>query len=129
MVRFLPLISLLTLLQCTGDETLTAYGGSDTTWALQEIDGQAAQTDFTLVFPAPGTLSGVGPCNTYSGIQTAPYPWFKAERIKVTERACPDLDEEEKYLDTLSEMTLSEVAPGTLILSNDSGREMVFHAQ
>lgn len=129
MLRILAPLSLIFLSQCTGDETLTAYGGADTTWALQEMDGSAVATETTLIFPSPGALSGVGPCNNYSGRQTAPYPWFKTTQIISTKRACPELAFEDQYFQTLSEMTLSEILGDTLILSNDDGRELIFQAQ
>ncbi|SLN22924.1 META domain protein [Roseovarius albus] len=128
-IRVLATLSLVFLSKCSRDETLTAYGGADTTWALLEMDGQSVPAGTTLTFPSHGALTGLGPCNSYSGKQTAPYPWFKAEQISSTERACPELTFEGQYLTALSEMTLSEIAAPTLILSNDSGRELVFQAQ
>ena len=125
---FTTLVLLLALPHCTGDETLAAYGGADTTWVLQEIDGQPVHANASLIFPSPGTLSGAGPCNSYHGRQSTPYPWFKARQISATERACPHLATEEHYFKALTEMTLSEIAGGTLILSNTEGREMVFQA-
>ena len=79
-----------------------------------------------LLFGEHGEITGNAPCNRYFGKQTAPYPWFSAKNIGATRRACPELDLEAAYLTALSEMTLSEVAGDTLILSNDLGREMVF---
>ncbi len=112
-----------------GDETLAAYGAGDANWRLVEIDGQPFKARATLGFADEGALFGQAPCNAYSGAQTAPYPWFTAENIAVTRMACADLAAETVYFEALAAMTLSEVAGETLILSNDSGREMVFTAQ
>ena len=122
------LVSLLALANCRGDETVAAYGGSDVTWRLVELDGEAFKPRATLRLEAKGEITGEAPCNRYFGTQTAPYPWFAAEKIGATRRACPELDAETAFLAALSEMTLSEVLAGTLILSNDAGREMVFKA-
>nr|WP_120502596.1 META domain-containing protein [Roseovarius sp. EL26] len=125
----LAFVLLAALTQCASDETLAAYGGAEATWHLRDIDGEPSQTNATLLFPAPGVVSGSGPCNSYHGQQTAPYPWFEAKNISTTKRACPDLAAEGRYLKSLRAMTLSEIAGDTLILSNDAGREMIFQAQ
>lgn len=108
------------------DETLAAYGASETNWKLFEIDGKPFAARATLGFADQGALSGQAPCNRYSGEQSAPYPWFTAEKIVTTRMACADMAAEAAYFQALAAMTLSEVAGGMLILSNDSGGEMVF---
>ena len=105
------LVALLALANCRGDETVAGYGGGDTTWRLLELDGEAFKPRATLQLGAKGEISGEAPCNRYFGTQTAPYPWFKAEKIGATRRACPELEAETAFLDALSAMTLSEVSP------------------
>lgn len=114
------------LVDCGGDETVAAYGGAGQIWKLNEIDGQAYQAHATMTFNEPGEISGDAPCNRYFGEQSAPYPWFKVEQLGSTKRACPELEQEQTFFQALTEMSLSEVAGDTLILSNDAGREMVF---
>ncbi len=121
-------LALLTLANCRGDESVARYGGANTDWQLMELDGAPFDARATLRLGEDGEISGEAPCNRYFGTQTAPYPWFKAEKIGATRRACLELDRETTYLTALSEMTLSEVTGDTLILSNDAGREMVFKA-
>jgi len=58
-----------------------------------------------------------------------PYPWFKAEEVLSTKRACPELELEQAFFDALSTMTLSEVGPDLLILSNDEGQQMIFQPE
>jgi len=116
------------LLQCGGDETLSGYGASDAVWKLVEIDGQVFSANATMQFPEEGKITGEGPCNRFFGAQAEPYPWFKAENIASTRRACPDLDDETWMLQSLEKMTLAEVSANALILSNDAGGEMVFEA-
>ena len=128
-VRILAALGLMAYLpNCGGDETLTGYGAADVEWQLQEIAGERFAARATLSFPEEGKLSGDAPCNSYTGRQTAPYPWFQATDIAVTRRACPDLPAETRFLQELGAMTLAEVVGDTLILSDDDGREMVFHA-
>ena len=119
----------LALAGCYEDETLTGYGAAENLWLLQSIDGQPYTARATLEFPEAGTIAGQAPCNRFSGAQSAPYPWFSAERIAVTKMACPELQDETLFLRALAEMTLVEVAGDTLLLTNDTGREMVFRAQ
>ena len=125
----LVLLALAVLSNCRDDETVAAYGGADAVWELQELDGKSFPPGSTLTFPEPGRIAGTGPCNTFFGEQTAPYPWFKVEKLASTKRACPELDQEQEFFDALSGMTLSEVAGDTLILSNDAGRELLFRAK
>ena len=124
----LALTAILGLADCGGDETVTSYGGAAAEWRLIQIDGKAFGAKATLSLAEPGKISGEAPCNRYFAEQTAPYPWFKAEQIGATRRACPDLAAENTFLQALGDMTLSEVAGDTLILSNEAGQEMVFRA-
>lgn len=129
MIRMgLGLSALIGLFSC-GDETLSGYGAQETQWTLIEIDGIPFSARATLEFPEEGALLGQAPCNTYQGQQSAPYPWFKAERIAVTRMACPDLEAETVFFEALGAMTLAEVAGDTLLLSTEDGRKMVFEAE
>lgn len=119
------LILLMLLAACRGDETVTGYGGAGS-WRLVSVDGAPFAAQATLVMEASGAISGAAPCNRFSAMQTAPYPWFELGPLRVTRRACPQLAEEALFLDGLSAMTVSEVAGDTLILSDSEGREMVF---
>lgn len=129
MIRAALVLPLLAgLLHCTGDETLSGYGAQGVTWRLQEMDGAPYPAKATLTFPEEGRIAGEAPCNSFSGAQTVPYPWFRAEQVAATRRACPELEAEAAFFRALSEMTLAEVAGDTLILKTEDGREMVFRA-
>ncbi len=117
------------LTNCWQDETVASYGAKEVVWQLVELDGKPYDAHATLSFADEGQLAGQAPCNTYFGEQSAPYPWFMAENIGATRKACPDLAAETAYFEALAAMTLSEVSEETLFLSNDAGREMVFEAQ
>jgi len=127
-MRLLALISLMALAGCWQDETLTGYGAADRLWVLESVDGSAFAARAELEFPEEGKITGKAPCNRFFADQTAPYPWFTLGPIGSTKMACPAMEAEARFLGALAEMTLSEVAGDTLILSNDAGREMVFRA-
>ncbi len=128
MIRVMLLLPMLALFQCNSDETVAAYGASDRTWVLQEIDGQPFESSALLQFPEDGRIAGNGPCNSYSGTLNAPYPWFEIQDLTATRAACSGLEAEGIYFAALLAMTQSEVSGGVLILRNDAGHEMVFKA-
>lgn len=114
------------LLSACKDETISGYADAGATWSLVELDSAAFPASTTLSFPEKGRIAGQAPCNSYSGTQSAPYPWFETGPILSTKRACPDLNAETAFFAALSEMSIAEVSGSTLILSNEAGREMVF---
>ncbi|KUJ77462.1 META domain-containing protein [Ruegeria profundi] len=128
MIRLILTLPMLALFQCDKDETVAAYGAADTTWALQEIDGQPYKASALLRFPEQGRIEGNAPCNSYSGTLTAPYPWFEIADLTATRAACAGLEAEGFYFAALMAMTQSEVSGNVLILRNDAGHEMVFTA-
>jgi heat shock protein HslJ len=128
-MRLVLAVVALSVLGYCKDETVTGHGGAEKVWHLESLDGVGFAARATLEFPAEGELRGEGPCNSYSGEQAVPYPWFSAEGVAATERACPELAQEAAYLAALGEMTLVEVLGDVMILSNDAGREMVFRAK
>lgn len=128
MIRIAAILPVLFGLWSCGGETVSGHGAAGRTWKLVELDGAAFPARATLTFPEEGRIAGEGPCNRYSGAQTVPYPWFRAEKIAATRRACPDLAAETAYFSALEAMTLAEVAGDVLILRTGDGREMVFQA-
>ncbi|WP_247744790.1 META domain-containing protein [Shimia sp. R11_0] len=116
----------LVLANCGPSETVTQYGGSTYDWRLTEIDGTEVTYQATLELSENGAVDGAGPCNGFSGSQSAPYPWIDIQIDFVEELYCADIDHEEAYLAALSEMSLVEVAGTTMIMSNEAGRQMVF---
>ena len=126
-MRLFPtLLIALAMTGCKSDETISGYTDTNAVWTLTELGGKPFTARATISFPAKGRVSGKAPCNSYSGTQTAPLPWFKMGPIMSTKMACPDLAAEYEFLSNLEVMTLAETAGNTLILSNDTGLEMVF---
>ncbi|QBF30019.1 META domain-containing protein [Thalassococcus sp. S3] len=119
---------LLTLLiaSCQPDETVRGHGAGDRIWVLQELNGAPFTPRATLQFPERGRMTGDAPCNRYSTGMTMPYPWFEVGPIAATKRGCPDLDAEVAFFDALRSMTLVEVVNQTMILTNETGGEMLF---
>ena len=127
-MRWFVLFAVLAVAGCRGDETLFSYGAADKVWQLVELNEAPFTASATIEFPEPGKITGMAPCNSYSGGQAVPYPWFEATQIISTKRACPDLEAEVTYLNALRAATLSEVLGEILILSNPEGLSMVFTA-
>ncbi|WP_456388328.1 META domain-containing protein [Profundibacter sp.] len=116
----------LALMACKYDESISGYTDADATWTLVELDGKLFPARATIAFPAKGKVTGRAPCNSYTATQSVPLPWFKLEHINSTKMACDGLGSEQIYFDALGEMTLAETLANTMILTSDSGREMVF---
>ena len=110
------------ILAACADESISAF--ADPAGVYRWDDGDA-----TIAFPAPGTISGKAPCNSYVAEQTAPYPWFAIGPIRATQLACPALAQEKDFFEALATMTIAEVSGPILILSNEAGAEMTFRAE
>lgn len=128
MLRLALLALVLSIPGCT-DETISGYADPATTYRLVEIAGTPFDARATITFPDEGRAAGDAPCNRWSAVQTVPYPWFDLGPIAATKRTCADLKAEDVFFATLTEMTLAEVQGPVLILSDDTGREMVFEAE
>ncbi len=76
----------------------------------------------TLRFQSGGRVKGSTPCGDFAAEQTAPYPWFDLNVLKMPGAPC-DID-----VLQLTTMTQSEVSGDTLLLSNDSGISLGFQA-
>ena len=72
---------------CFEDETTSGYADPDAIYVLKEVNGAAFKARATINFPEEGKIAGAAPCNTFSGNQEVPYPWFEAREIATTELA------------------------------------------
>lgn len=107
------------------NETLTRYGAAGV-WMLTESHGQPVTIDLRLGFPSHNIIWAEGPCNSFSGLVTAPYPWFAIGPMKQSGRSCALLDAERAYMTQLTLMTQAKVLGNALILSNQRGDKMMF---
>ena len=117
------------LAACFADETVAGYATDGAVYRLVELNGTAFDASATITFGDDGAVSGEGPCNRYSGRQSAPYPWFELGPLRATKRACPDLEAEGTFFRMLSQMTQAEVSGPILILTDEDGAAMVFDAR
>ena len=127
MFRFAALAFLLTT--CGPDETISGFADPEASYRLVSMDGNSFLPSITIQFPEAGRVIGAGPCNTYDADQNVPYPWFELGSIASTRRTCPDLEAETAYFAALGEMEFAEIFDGTLLLTNGTGREMVFQVE
>ena len=130
MLRVLSLVLPLSMFSaCAADESISKFVDPTAQYHLVELDGEPFTAMATIAFPEAGQVIGQAPCNRYFATQTVPYPWFGLDGIGATEMACADLPAEAAYFAALADMTLAEVVGDTLILSNPTGRQLVFQAR
>ncbi len=121
-------LSIVGFLNSRPDETLSAYGAGAREWQLQSINGTDFAARATIAFPQEGRITGRAPCNTYTATQKIPYPWFEISDLTVTKMACEDMASETAFFQMLGKMALVEVLDNLLVLSTETGEEMVFTA-
>jgi heat shock protein HslJ len=128
MIRSLILVA-FGVTACQADETISGYADPNATYQLTDLNGAAPKTEITINFPENGQLAGKASCNSYFGSQTKPLPWFETGPIASTKMACPFLEEETEYFQTLAGATLAEINQNTIILSNDTGPVLTYKRQ
>ncbi|WP_428926667.1 META domain-containing protein [Marinibacterium sp. SX1] len=104
------------------------YADRDTTWVLVMLDTVPFEATATLRFPQDGQVAGKAVCNNYSGPQDGDFPEFRTGVLMATRMACPDMAQEQVFLDALADMRLAARKDGMLILSDGGDRQMVFTA-
>ncbi|MFL4469934.1 META domain-containing protein [Tateyamaria armeniaca] len=127
-MRLLGLALLGLIPACQSDETVAAYGASGVTWTLVSQNGAPFAARATLVFGEDGQVSGQAPCNRFTFTNTLPYPWFETGPIAATKVACPDLEAEDAFFQTVGAMTRVVLGDDGMVMANDAGGEMVFTA-
>ncbi len=118
-----PLLALLALTACiqTADQPR-----ADGIYRLISIDGQPFAARATISFPAPDTVAGNAPCNSYGAQLTASLPQFETDGFISTEIACDALVDEGVFFAALTIMTQATVTAGNVTLTNPAGGRMVF---
>lgn len=105
---------------------IAAFPAADTSWTLSEIDGAPVTATATLAFPEPGQIAGKAPCNTFRGSLDGTPQAFTIGPLATTQMACPDLDAETAFTNSLGSMTQADITPDRVTLSNADGGQMVF---
>lgn len=121
--------ALFGLVECSKDETVSAFVPDGKTWYAISMKGRPTTTEIYVEFPEEGVIRGKGPCNTFSATQTEPYPWFKAENIVATKAACRGIQEEQIFFIRLGMVTEIEVAGTVMIMTDKDGDEIVFESR
>jgi len=128
-MKALPLLALALAACSTLPDTVGEAAPDSTVFFLEEVNDQAIDFTASIRFLSTGRVEGSGPCNRYSGEQTAPLPWVEIENIAATRRACEDLEAETAFFAALQRMDFSEVGATTLLLTNAAGESMVFRTR
>lgn len=127
-MKHLQLLSLLLLLVGCGSMTKKSANTpsiASTTWQTVQIGDnpiqQVEKDSYTLIFGTDGELNGRGSCNIMFGT----YSQGKRGGLELnpqglTRAACPDMDIEAKWLETLSKVTRFEVNDDELELWDGS---------
>jgi heat shock protein HslJ len=97
------------------------------TWVLTTMPGGAPVADgtFTTLLLADGRLSGNAPCNQYSGDYTLDGSSITIGSIVRTRLACPDLAQEDAYLEALGEVTSYVLQDDMLVLVGPDGTALL----
>ncbi len=103
--------------------------GNGSEWVLNKLDGKPFDARATLVFSGPGQIGGRAPCNGFGGSFAGPWPQFSVGPLISTKMACPELDAEFAYLQTLEAMTSGRLEDGVLVLTGPAGRSLEFTSE
>lgn len=121
----LSALSLLSSLAMTG--AVLAQGLTGIDWQLLAINGKVVDIPATLRVEVSGALVGLAPCNSFGARNLARLPDLDLQGIRSTKRACPRLDDENRFLRALGRMTRAKLdGERNLILSGPDGRSLEF---
>ena len=127
-MQFRWLFPLLALAACQ-IETISSHAKPDEVFVLTRFNDMPMAERITLQFPERFRIAGQGPCNRYFAEQPEPLPWFDLGPIGATRRACPALDLEQRYFAALDAVQFAERAGDVVLLTNESGLELVFRLE
>ncbi|MFZ0014365.1 MAG: META domain-containing protein [Acidimicrobiia bacterium] len=119
-------VGVLSALALTGCGSGTDDDPTGRTWELTELEGSSLVEGTTIDLTiADGTASGNAGCNTYTGEATVSDDGSMTvgPEIASTMMACeePVMDQEQRYLDALAQVTGYEMAPDELLLLDANG--------
>jgi len=122
----------LLLAACTGASEHAGQGVGaivGPVWVAEEIAGAPASgaAPITLQLGADGNASGRGGCNGYGGPYTLAGDALRFGPLAATKMACAPalMDQEQRYFDTLAQVTRYAVADdGALLLTTAEGKEI-----
>jgi heat shock protein HslJ len=98
------------------------------TWVLDRLGAEAIERPVTATFAA-GRVTGVAPCNSFSGPYAAEGTALRIGPLAATRRACPDLALEGRFLDGLGRTASARFTAAQMELLDAAGAPlMVFVA-
>jgi heat shock protein HslJ len=92
------------------------------TWRLVALNGQPVAARVTLDLAVPGQVSGMAPCNRYSGRLDGIPPAFRPGPLRATKRACGDLALETAFFRALGAVRQAMTVQDRLLLTGDGVR-------
>lgn len=120
------LLPLIWLPICQTDETLSGYAPRGVPFLLEELGESPVDAEVWLTIPGRKRLMLLAPCGTYLGDQRLPYPWFAFQLTETQSSDCTPGALEVRVIAALEAATLVEIGTRMLILSDETGAEMVF---
>ncbi len=95
-------------------------------WILQSLGGTAADFVAEIDLTTPGAVSGKGPCNSFAGKVEGEVPDMAFGPLRMTRRACPQMAEENAFVQALQAVSTAELRDGELVLTGETGDDLVF---
>ncbi len=130
MTRRLAAIAALLLAACNADTIPESERLDGVDWKLMAVNGAPWLQDVTLRLDGD-RLTGVLPCNAYSGARAGTAPAFGALEVETTEMACTNPERrraEAEYLALLSQAQVVERRGRSLVLTGP-GVQMIFQTR
>lgn len=123
-MKHLAAAMLLVLAACQSSEEATMISEDMLAgeWKLTQLNGADFDAPATIDFSEPGRVAGQAPCNRWTAGRTGTLPELGIEQAVVTRRACPDLEQEGRFLAALSEVRAAAIEDGRLVLTGKDTR-------
>ena len=102
-----------------------------TQWQLAQIEGRdvTPEDNYTIVFAADNTLSGIAECNRLTARYTVDVEGdMMISDIGTTRMLCPNDEQERRFLDILASVTDFKMDGPMLMLISDGEMRAVFQA-
>ena len=102
-----------------------------TQWQLAQIEGRdvTPEDNYTIVFAADNTLSGIADCNRLTARYAADVEGdMMISDIGTTRMLCPNEEQERRFLDILASVTDFKMDGPMLMLISDGEMRAVFQA-
>lgn len=102
-----------------------------TQWQLVQIEGRdiTPSDNYTIKFASDNTMSGIADCNRLMAKYTATEKGSMAiSNVGSTRMACPDMEQEQRFISVLESTTNYKMDGPMLILISDGEMRAIFQA-